>query len=259
MAMIIGVSVAGITKTYGKTTALNGLSFQIDAGSIYGLIGANGAGKTTCLAILAGLIKPDSGTAWILGKQVQPGCRNLASRIGFSSPQFPLFDYLTGLEMLSACGLLHGLKTQEVEKRTNDLLELMDLQSAAGQYINQYSQGMRQKIGLACALIHAPDVLLLDEPFLGLDPSSNIRLIRILEQMAAKEQTIIISSHNMALVERLCSRAGILHKGVLQREIVMMPGTDSPAIQSRTDKDSPLATAFWDVVGAPEIKDLHWI
>ncbi len=258
--MIIGISAKGVSKNYGKTPALTGLSFRIEAGSIYGLIGANGAGKTTSLAILAGLIKPDSGTAWILGRQVQPGCRELASRVGLSSPQFPLFDYLTGLEVLSACGLMHGLAVEEVKKRTNDLLELMDLQSAAGQYICHYSQGMRHKIGLACALIHVPDVLLLDEPFLGLDPSSNYRLICILEQMAAKGRTIIISSHNMALVERLCGRVGILHKGILQREMVMAPWTAAfPATQSRTDTDSLLSAAFWDVVGAPEPKELPWI
>jgi ABC-2 type transport system ATP-binding protein len=260
MIMITSVSAVALSKTYGKTTALNGLSLKIESGSIYGLIGANGAGKTTSLAILAGLIKPDSGTAWILGKQVQPGCCGLASRVGFSSPQFPLFDYLTGLEVLSTCGLMHGLRVEEVEKRTHDLLELMDLQSAAFQYICHYSQGMRQKIGLACALIHAPEVLLLDEPFLGLDPASNYRLICILEQMAAKGQTIIVSSHNMALVERLCSRVGILHKGVLQREIAVTH-TKAPntATQSYKDASSQLAAAFWDVVGLPEPMELSWI
>lgn len=258
--MILSVSARGLSKAYGKTVALQALSLKIAAGSIYGLIGANGAGKTTSLAILAGLIRPDSGTAWILGKQIQPGCCESASRVGLYSAQFPLFDYVTGLEVLSACGLMHGLEAREVEKRTNDLLDLMDLKSAAGQYICHYSQGMRQKIGVACALIHAPAVLLLDEPFLGLDPASNYRLICILERMAAKGQTAIISSHNMALVERLCDRVGILHKGVLQREIVMPPGRKSvSALQSHADHDSRLTTAFWDVVGQPELKELSWI
>lgn len=260
MTMIIGVSAVGVSKVYGKAPALNGLNFKVEAGSIYGLIGPNGAGKTTSLAILAGLIKPDSGVAWIMGKQVQPGCRTLVSRIGFSSPQFPLFDYLTGLELLSTCGLMHGLSSKEVVERSNDLLELMDLQSAAGQYICHYSHGMRHKIGLACALIHVPDILLLDEPFLGLDPASNCRLICILEKMAAKGHTIIVSSHDMALVEHLCNRVGILHKGVLQREIVMTPRTASfPLLQPQTYNRSPLATAFWDIVGTPELKDLSWI
>ena len=258
--VIPSVSAVGVSKSYGKKPALNGLTFRVEAGSIYGLIGANGAGKTTSLAILAGLIKPNFGTVRILGKQVQPGNRHMASRVGFSSPQFPLFDYLTGLEVLSACGLMHGLAAKEVEHRTHDLLELMDLQPAAAQFIGHYSQGMRQKIGLACALIHAPPVLLLDEPFLGLDPASNYRMIRILERMAAKGQTVIVSSHDLALVERICSRVGILHEGTLQREIEMTSRDASASVQqSRTGSGSALAAVFWDVVGTPEPMELSWI
>jgi len=258
--MTLSVSAHGLSKTYGRTVALQALSLKIAPGSIYGLIGANGAGKTTSLAILAGLIQPDSGTAWIVEKQVRPGCCESASRVGFSSAQFPLFDYVTGLEVLATCGLMHGLEAGEVETRTNELLDLMDLKSAAGQYLCHYSQGMKQKIGVACALIHAPAVLLLDEPFLGLDPGSNYRLICLLERMAANGQTVIISSHNMALVELLCDRVGILHRGVLQREIAMPPRTKSvSALQSRVERDSRLTTAFWDVVGEPEPKELSWI
>lgn len=258
--MLISVSVTDLSKAYGKARALTKLNFKIEAGSIYGLIGANGAGKTTSLAILAGLIKPDSGTAWILGKQVKAGCRSLCSKVGFSSPQFPPFDYLTGFEMLSTCGLMHGLASWEAKNRSTDLLELMDLQSAAGQYISHYSQGMRQKLGLACALIHAPDVLLLDEPFLGLDPASNFRLVCTLEQIAAKGQTIVLSSHNMMLVERLCNRVGILHKGFLEREIVMAPKEMLiSSSQSSTELNPGLEAAFWETVGAPELKTLSWI
>jgi ABC-2 type transport system ATP-binding protein len=258
--MIAGVSAVEVSKFYGKKPALNGLTFKVEAGSVYGLIGANGAGKTTSLAILAGLIKPNSGTVRILGRKVRPGCRELTARVGFSSPQFPLFDYLTGLEVLSACGLMHGLGVKEVEERTRDLLELMDLQSGADQYIGHYSQGMRQKVRLACALMHAPPVLLLDEPFHGLDPASGYRLICILERIAAKGQTVIVSSHDLALVERICSRVGILHQGALQREIVMPPKDASgPALKPPTGLDSDLAAAFWDVVGTPQIREFSWI
>jgi ABC-2 type transport system ATP-binding protein len=257
---LISVSATDLSKTYGNVPALSKLNLRIEAGSIYGLIGANGAGKTTSLAILAGLIEPDSGTAWILGKQVKAGCGSLRSRVGFSSPQFPPFDYLTGFEMLSTCGLMHGLTSREAKKRSTDLLELMDLQSAAGQYISHYSQGMRQKLGLACALIHAPGVLLLDEPFLGLDPASNFRLVCTLEHMAVKGQTIVLSSHNMLLVERLCNRAGILHKGFLEREIDMAPkDTCVSTSQSSTEPNPGLEAAYWETVGAPESKTLSWI
>ena len=254
------VAVVEISKTYGKTQALNGLSFEVEPGCIYGLIGPNGAGKTTSLAILAGLIQPTSGVVWILGRQIRPGSRELASSIGFSSPQFPLFDYLSGIEMLSACGLMHGLAAPEVKNRMTDLLELMDLGSAAKEYISLYSQGMKQKISLACALIHAPEIVLLDEPFLGLDPTAIYRLLCLFRQMAARGRTLIMTSHNMALVERLCNRVGILFKGVLQREIAIVSANDdSSAIFSATKPVSQLESALWEVVGEPESKELSWI
>jgi ABC-2 type transport system ATP-binding protein len=249
-----------LSKAYGKTQALINLSLKIEAGSIYGLIGPNGAGKTTSLAVLAGLIQPTSGTAWILGRKVRAGCRELASKVGFCSPQFPLLDYLTGLEMLSACGLLHGLARQEAKTRTDDLLDLMDLQSAAGQFICHYSQGMRRKIGLACALVHGPEVLLLDEPFHGLDPVSIHRLVSLFRRLAANGRTIVLSSHNMALVERLCNRVGILHKGVLQKEIAISPpGVPGAQVRSAADPDSMLESALWEVVGIPVTKQISWM
>jgi ABC-2 type transport system ATP-binding protein len=254
------LAAADISKIYGKIQALNGLSFEVEPGGVYGLIGPNGAGKTTALAILAGLIQPTSGTAWILGRSVRPGSRELASAVGFSSPQFPLFDYLTGAEMLSACGLMHGLAAVEVGRRMSDLLDLMDLKSASGEYLCLYSQGMKQKMALACALIHAPEIILLDEPFLGLDPSTIHQLICLFRQMAAKGRTLIISSHNMALVERLCNRVGILFKGFLQREMVIAPVWDeASAPPSKIKPISPLESTLWEIVGEPESKELHWI
>jgi ABC-2 type transport system ATP-binding protein len=258
--MALSVVCADLSKAYGKTLAINRLNLEVEAGSIFGLIGPNGAGKTTSLAILAGLLRPTSGNAWILGKRVQPGCRVLASRVGFSSPQFPLFDYLTGFEMLAAFGLMHGLPSREVKKRIEALLELLDLQSVAGQYLSHYSQGMRQKAGLACALIHAPDVLFLDEPFLGLDPASVYGLICILQQMAVKGRTIVISSHNIELMERLCSRVGILHRGVLQREIAMeAEGVRAAAGHCQSGSHSLLESALWEVMGTPKPRELPWI
>jgi ABC-2 type transport system ATP-binding protein len=260
LTMKPNIATVDISKTYGKIQALSGLSFEVEPGGIYGLIGPNGAGKTTSLAILAGLIQPTSGTAWILGQQVRPGSRELASAIGFASPQFPLFDYLTGIEMLSACGLMHGLTALEVKKRVSDLLGLMDLEPASKEYICLYSQGMKQKIALACALIHAPEIVLLDEPFLGLDPTTIYRLVGLFRQMAAKGRTLVISSHNMTLVERLCSRVGILFKGALQREIAVAPPCDgSSAIITETKSVSMLESALWEVVGTPESKELAWI
>lgn len=249
-----------LSKLYGKTKALQGLNLRIEAGSIYGLIGPNGAGKTTTLAILAGLLRPTSGTAWALGREIKPGCGDLAGAIGFASPQFPLLDYVSGHEILTACGLMHRLSPGEVRKRIADLMELMDLGSAAHQFAGHYSQGMRQKLSLACALIHSPQICLLDEPFLGLDPETAYRLAGILGQMAANGRTILLSSHNMAMLERLCHKVGILHQGSLEREIVLSPAPPEASGNPRHMRaPSALETALWEVVGTPEIKAISWI
>jgi ABC-2 type transport system ATP-binding protein len=135
-------------------------------------------------------------------------------------------------------------------------LELFELEAAAGQYLYQYSQGMRQKLGLACALIHAPDVLLLDEPFTGLDSTSVYRLVCLLRRTAGSGRCVVLTSHDLALVERLCDRVGILHEGKLKREIELacVGGKENPA-----RRDSGLEALMWEVVGTPEVKELSWI
>ena len=141
----------------------------------------------------------------------------------------------------------------------NELLEMLDLKSCAGQFLHQYSQGMRLKLGLACAFIHAPKVLLLDEPFIGLDPVSAYRLMCALRQMAASGRTIVLSSHDMALVERLCHRVGVLYKGTLQREIGPASGGETVASLPGADTSSRLESILWEIVGKPEVKELTWI
>ena len=254
--MTRSVVVKDLAKNYGGVAALTGLTFSVEPGSIYGLIGPNGAGKTTTLAILAGLIQPDSGSASILGIDVQPNRRELVSRVGFASPQFSFFDYLTGAELLVAFGALHGLGSAEARHRADDLLELFDLEGAAGNYLYQYSQGMRQKLGLACALIHAPDVLLLDEPFIGLDSTSIYRLVCTLRQVAVSGRTIVLTSHDLALVERLCGSVGILHEGKIKREIEL---AETAGRQRGEGGESGLESVLWEVVGTPELKELTWI
>ncbi|MGH9900054.1 MAG: ATP-binding cassette domain-containing protein, partial [Pyrinomonadaceae bacterium] len=151
--MTFNIQATDLVKAYGETKALKGLTFAVSPGSIYGMIGPNGAGKTTALSILAGLMRSTSGTARILGIDVEPNQRKLASRVGFYSPKFGFFDYLKGREILLACGLMHGLASREADNRAQDLLQLFDLESAAGHYTYEYSHGMAQKLGLACALI----------------------------------------------------------------------------------------------------------
>ena len=162
--------------------------------------------------------------------------------------------------MLSACGLMHGLAAAEVKQRAGDLLDLMDLTSASEEYLCLYSQGMKQKMALACALIHSPEILLMDEPFLGLDPMAIYRLDCLFRQLAAEGRTLILSSHNMALVERLCSRVGILFQGVLQREFaIVSPGGGLVGSSLEARPMSTLETALWEVAGVPESKKPIWM
>lgn len=254
------VTVTSLTKSYGRTPALSNLSFVLEPGSIYGLIGPNGAGKTTSLAILAGLIQATSGTAWILGREVRPGSPELVSRIGFFSPQFPYFDYLTGMEVLLTCGLMHRLALSEARRRARDLMTLLDLEPAVGRYLAHYSMGMRHKLGLACALIHAPDVLILDEPFVGMDPVSAHRLVCCFRRMAENGRTILLSSHDMARVQLLCHRVGVLHQGILKHEM-QLPRQDNPGTTccATKESDSSLETVLWEIVGMPEMEEIPWL
>jgi ABC-2 type transport system ATP-binding protein len=255
------VLVEDVAKAYGKKKALNGLSFSVAAGSIYGLIGPNGAGKTTALSILSGLLRPTSGRANILGIAVVPDSRKLASKIGFCSPQFALFDYLKGREIVLACGLMHGLSSRDAESRTADLFELLDLEQAAGHFVYEYSQGMRQKLGLACAFIHAPQVLLLDEPFVALDSTSIYRVVLTLRRIASNGRTVVLSSHDLALVQRVCDRVGILSEGVLKHEagLVSRLGSGAALLSQEGSSGSSLESLLWEVVGAPDMKELSWL
>jgi ABC-2 type transport system ATP-binding protein len=249
------VKTVDLGKTYGKTQALGRLTLDIRRGEIYGLIGPNGAGKTTTLALLAGLVRPSSGRAWIGGVEVLPGDGRTAALTGFASPQFPLLDYLTGREILTACGRLHRLDRSEVARRTGELLEMLEIDGAADRYIGRYSLGMKQKIALGCALIHAPEVCLFDEPFLGLDPAAVFRLLGLFRRMASGGRTLILSSHDMGRMERLCDRVGILHQGLLQREIGL-----APAGAGRVSPPPPeLESALWEVAGGPGERELSWI
>ncbi len=255
--MIPVVAVTDLSKLYRNHMALAHVSFVVPKGCIYGLIGPNGAGKTTTLSILAGLVSATSGKVSLLGMDAGANRTRLASKVGFASPHFSFFDYLSGAEVILACGLMHGLGGQEAQRRMQDLFVLLDFEAAAGHYLYEYSQGMLQKLRLACALIHAPEVLLLDEPFLGLDPASVYCLVRTLARMSAQGRTIVLTSHDLSLVERLCHRAGILHEGSFRREIPLAP--ESAGRPVFMESRSGLEAALWEVAGTPELRELSWM
>ncbi|CAN5132223.1 ABC transporter ATP-binding protein [soil metagenome] len=209
------VALRGLHKAFGATVAVDRLDLDVPAGSFFGLVGPNGAGKTTTLRMATGLLRPDGGRVWIDGIDVWADPVEAKRRIGVLPEDLPLFDRLTGRQLLTCTGLLRGLPADVVAERTGALLAALGLAEAAGTMVVDYSQGMRKKVGLAASLLHAPRVLFLDEPFESVDPVSARTLRGVLERHLTGGGTVVFSSHVMELVERLCDRVAIVHRGRL--------------------------------------------
>ena len=237
-------------KAFGTKVAVNDLSLQVPQGSMFGLVGPNGAGKTTTLSMATGLLRPDFGQAVILGHDVwadPPGAKAL---IGVLPDALRTFDRLTGLELLSMVGQLRGLDKATTQARAENLLAVLDLQRDARTLVVDYSAGMTKKIGLACALIHAPRLLLLDEPFESVDPVSGQAIRGILHDFVRGGGTVVLSSHVMELVESLCDALAIVADGR-----ILAAGTleDVRAGMSLQDR-------FVQLVGGPAVTGgLSWL
>ena len=209
------VSIRGLLKRFGDKVAVNGLSLDIPVGSFYGLVGPNGAGKTTTLNMVTGLLRPDGGIVTILGRDVW-GDVNAAKRtIGVMPQPDQIFNRLTGMQLLVYCGMLRGMPRAKALQRAGDLLAAFDLSNAANVMVADYSAGMTKKICLACAMIHSPRILVLDEPFESVDPVSSANLKDILIEYVSTGGTVIISSHVMALVEKMCTHVAVINQGVV--------------------------------------------
>jgi len=204
-----------LSKRYGAKSAVEAVSFQVQGGEIFGFLGPNGAGKTTTIKIIVGLLKPTTGIARVGGFDVQAQPIQAKSITGYVPDEPNLYAKLTGRELLRFVGNLYQMDRKQVDRRSDELLRLFDLQQAADDTIDSYSHGMQQKTSLAAALMHDPKVLVLDEPTVGLDPRS-ARLIKdILKQMAERGSAIFLSTHILEIAERMCDRIGIINQGRL--------------------------------------------
>ncbi|GAB2825669.1 ABC transporter ATP-binding protein [Actinocorallia aurea] len=203
----------GLAKRFGGRTAVDDLYLAVPRGAFLGLVGQNGAGKTTTLAMAVGLLRPDSGTSRILGADVWADPAAAKALVGVLPDGLALPERLTGREVLTYLGLLRGLDRATVEERAAELLHVLDLDGADRTLVLEYSTGMRKKIGLATALLHAPRLLVLDEPFEAVDPVSAATIKTILRGFVAGGGTVVLSSHVMALVEQLCDHAAVLDQG----------------------------------------------
>jgi len=209
----IALSLRGLSKAFGTKHAVDRLDLEVPRGSFFGLVGPNGAGKTTTLSMATGLLRPDAGTAHVLGHDVWSDTVHAKKMVGILPDGLRLFDRLTGLQLICYSGLLRGMDRAVVTNRAHELLGALGLADAGGTLVVDYSAGMTKKIGLACALIHAPRLLVLDEPFESVDPISASTIHQILEGYAASGGTVILSSHVMDLVQRLCDRVAIVADG----------------------------------------------
>jgi ABC-2 type transport system ATP-binding protein len=207
------VRLSGLVKRFGEKAAVDGLDLTVPAGSFFGLVGPNGAGKTTTLRMLTGLLRPDAGTVQVCGADVYPDPTAVKALLGVVPDGLSLFERLSGAEMLQYAGLLRGLPERESLERAEQLLDVLGLSDDAGTLIVDYSHGMKKKVALGAALLHRPDLLVLDEPFEGIDPVSSMRIRSVLDRFLAGGGTVLLSSHVMDLVERLCTHVAVIDRG----------------------------------------------
>jgi ABC-2 type transport system ATP-binding protein len=212
----VALALRGLYKRFGAKVAVAGIDLDVPAGSFYGLLGPNGAGKTTTLSMVVGLLRPDAGHAWVLGHDVWADPVAAKRRLGALPDGVRLFDRLSGPELLAYTGLLRGMDAATVDQRATELLDVLALGETGRTLVVDYSAGMRKKIALACALLHAPRLLVLDEPFEAVDPVSGALIRDILGRYVAGGGTVIFSSHVLEVVERLCSHVAILSQGMIK-------------------------------------------
>jgi ABC-2 type transport system ATP-binding protein len=202
----------GITKSFGQNVAVDDVTLEIEAGSFFGIVGPNGAGKTTLLRMTTGLLRPDAGSVAIVGSDVWSDPVSAKRRFGLVPDTPRLFDRLTGRELIQFTGELRGMDSGVVEERRESLLRLLDLVEAADVIVADYSLGMTKKVGIAVALLHDPKVLILDEPFAGVDPVARQSLEGILRRHTESGGTVVFSDHAMDVVERLCDRIMLMEE-----------------------------------------------
>lgn len=208
------IRIEGLTKRFGAVQALDGLSLEVEAGTVFGFLGPNGAGKTTTLRILAGLARPTAGRAWVAGDPVGPESQARA-RIGYLPEEPRFYPWMTARELLEryVAGLF-GLTGKESRARADSVLDRVGLASVGGRRVGGFSRGMRQRLGLAQALLHRPPVLLLDEPVSALDPVGRRDLLELIGSLKA-EATVFMSTHILQDVERICDTVGVIRDGRL--------------------------------------------
>jgi ABC-2 type transport system ATP-binding protein len=249
--MFAAISVSNLRKVYGTKAAVDGLNLEVQRGSFFGFLGPNGAGKTTTIRMLMGLAPPTSGSIELLGLSMPEHALEVKGKIGLVPDESLLFDHLTGFEFTEFVGRMYGLPRSTAGERARELLTLFELDGDVRKLIGDYSKGMRKRVAMAAALIHRPELFLLDEPFEGVDAVGARLMKEILLEQVRHGATVFLTSHVLEVVERLCDRVAIIHQGKL-----VLTGTMA---ELRTGSET-LEDVFVRVVGAERpAESLDWL
>ena len=249
------IEVHDLKKSFGATAAVDAVSLHVEAGEAYGLVGPDGAGKTTTLRLMVGALTPDAGTAQVAGFDLQRQTEQARRRLGYLAQRFSLYGDLTVMENLTFFGQMRGVKGAALQQRAQELLHFVGLTQFVGRRADQLSGGMKQKLGLACALVHQPQVLLLDEPTGGVDPITRQDFWQLIIRVLAQGAAVIVSTPYMDEAVR-CQRVGFLHRGRL-----LVEGTPSQLTASMAGRVLELAAHPKDTVRAvaqadPDVEDV---
>jgi ABC-2 type transport system ATP-binding protein len=251
-----------LTRRFGALTAVDNVNLQVAAGQFFGFLGPNGAGKSTTIKMLTGLLAPTSGRMQLLGLDFSSNVMEVKRQIGVVPEGMGLFERLTGAEYLHFVGRMYGLDSATTQKRSEELLEFMQLADRPKSMIADYSHGMQKKLALAAAVIHGPRILFLDEPFEGVDALAAGALKALLGRMTARGATIFLTSHVLEIVERLCSHVGIIHQGrlVAQGSLEELRA----GITSDHGRQTTLEEIFLSIVGRSgteraQVEELSWL
>ncbi|HWR86251.1 MAG TPA: ABC transporter ATP-binding protein [Rhodoglobus sp.] len=244
------LSVSNLSKSFGDTVAVSQVNLQVPPGAFYGIVGPNGAGKTTTLSMITGLLRPDAGTVLVHGSDVWSDPIAAKRNMGVLPDRLRLFDRLTGAQLLFYSGVLRGLDAATVRSRIADLGRVFGMEDALARLVSDYSAGMTKKIALAAAMIHSPRLLVLDEPFESVDPVSAATVTRILKQYVQQGGTVVLSSHSMDLVQRICDHVAVVVNGV-----ILADGTVDEVRGGRS-----LEERFVELVGGrTSVEGLEWL
>jgi ABC-2 type transport system ATP-binding protein len=243
------IELRGLTKKYGSFTAVNGIDLTVPPGELFGFLGPNGAGKTTSLRMIAGILQPTAGTVRIGGIDMAADPVAAKAKMGFIPDRPFIYEKLTGAEFLRFVAGLYDQRGPEVEHRARELMALFDLEAWRDELVESYSHGMRQKLIIASAFVHRPDVIVVDEPHVGLDPKS-IRILReLLREYVNRGHTIMMSTHTLEVAEQMCDRIAIIVNG----EIRVCGTMDELRTQS---SQSTLEEIFLRLTGERAARDL---